>query len=252
MMAAMPSADLGPAQRAKPLTPPARLGTAVVAELVELIVTGEFAPGELLPPEGPLAERFGVSRTVIRESVKRLQEKGLVVVGQGRGTEVLDQASWRMLDAQVLSALVDDDSSNGVLSEISSVRSSLEALMAGAVARHRTDEQVAGLRAAVEDMRGLTDDEEAFYDADVAFHFLLMEASGNRLAHNITRALYRRALESPRFRGHNPDDAMQRTIDEVAAVLDAVVAGDPEAAERAMRSHIDVGWERRRPDHRAG
>lgn len=249
MMAAMPSADPGPSQRA---TPPARLGTAVVAELVELIVTGEFAPGDLLPPEGPLAERFGVSRTVIRESVKRLQEKGLVVVGQGRGTEVLERSSWRMLDAQVLSALVDDDSSNDVLSELSAVRASLEALMAGAVARRRTDDEVAQLRGAVEEMRGLTHDEDAFYDADTAFHLRLMELSGNRLAHNITGALYQRALESPRYRGHNPDDAMQQTLDELTAVSEAIAAGDVEAAERAMRSHIDVGWERRRPDHRAG
>lgn len=246
-MALMASADALPQPLVEgPPRPPARLGTAVVEELVSAIVTGEFAPGDLLPPEGPLAERFGVSRTVIRESVKRLQEKGLVTVGQGRGTQVLGQSSWRMLDAQVLSALVDDDGSNGVLSELSAVRASLEALMAGAVARHRTDAQLAALRAELERMAGTTADEDAFYEADVAFHFSLMEASGNRLAHNITRALYSRALESPRFRGHNPEDAMQRTMDELWAVYEAVATGDVDAAERAMRRHIDVGWQRRR------
>lgn len=250
MMAAMLSADPdpGPGQRPQPVTPPASRGTAVVAELVELIVTGGFAPGDLLPPEGPLAERFGVSRTVVRESVKRLQEKGLVAVGQGRGTQVLEQSSWRMLDAQVLSALVDDDSSNGVLSELSAVRASLEALMAGAVARHHTPEQVDRLRAAVEAMRGITSDEDAFYAADAAFHFQVMEASGNRLAHNITGALYQRALESPRYRGHDLAGAMQRTLDELSAITEAIASGDVEAAERAMRSHIDEGWERRRPE----
>lgn len=246
MMAVMASADpVLPAAPEAPARPPARLGTAVVRELVVAIVTGEFAPGDLLPPEGPLAERFGVSRTVVRESVKRLQEKGLVTVGQGRGTQVLGQASWRMLDAEVLSALVDDDSSNGVLAELSAVRASLEALMAGAVARRHTPEHLAALREVLEQMQHLTD-EDAFYDADVAFHFLLMEFSGNRLAHNITRALYSRALESPRFRGHNPSDALQRTLDELQAVYDAVASGDVAASERAMRQHIDVGWERRR------
>lgn len=245
-MALMASADAVPRSLVEaPARPPARLGTAVVEELVSAIVTGEFAPGDLLPPEGPLAERFGVSRTVIRESVKRLQEKGLVTVGQGRGTQVLGQASWRMLDAQVLSALVDDDGNNGVLSELSAVRASLEALMAGAVARHHTAEHLEALRAVLEEMADLTD-EEAFYQADVVFHFSLMEASGNRLAHNITRALYSRALESPRFRGHNPSDAMQRTLDELWAVYRAVASGDVAASERAMREHIDVGWERRR------
>ncbi|MDP9223700.1 MAG: GntR family transcriptional regulator [Actinomycetota bacterium] len=64
--------------------PAGRLGVAVVAELVELIVTGQLKEDDLLPPEGPLSEHFGVSRTVLRESVKRLEEKGLVIVSQGR------------------------------------------------------------------------------------------------------------------------------------------------------------------------
>lgn len=71
-----------------PRRPAERLGVAVVSEMVELIVTGQLAEGQVLPPEGPLSEHFGVSRTVIRESVKRLEEKGLVVVAQGRGTQV--------------------------------------------------------------------------------------------------------------------------------------------------------------------
>jgi len=233
------------------VTPPrpqlsSRLGTAVVQQLVDLIVTGEFKPGDLLPPEAPLAERFGVSRTVIRESVKRLQEKGLVVVGQGRGTQVLDQTSWRMLDAQVLSALVEDDVSSGILSDLSAVRASLEAMMAGAVARSHTDAQLTGLQDILASMQDLMSDETAFYQADVGFHFALMRASGNRLAHNITRALYQRALESPRYLGHNPNDAMHRTLAELDAVYAAISAGDEKQAEQAMRQHIEVGWERRR------
>ena len=233
------------------VTPPrpqlsSRLGTAVVQQLVELIVTGEFQPGDLLPPEGPLAERFGVSRTVIRESVKRLQEKGLVVVGQGRGTRVLDQTAWRMLDAQVLSALVEDDVSSGILSDLSAVRASLEAMMAGAVARRHSDAQLLELRDILESMRDLMGDETAFYEADVGFHFALMQASGNRLAHNITRALYQRALQSPRYLGHNPNDAMHRTLSELDAVYAAISAGEEEQAEQAMRRHIEVGWQRRR------
>lgn len=248
MIAAMtiPGSDPSPPSRSRPSTS-SRLGTAVVQELVGLIVTGEYRPGDLLPPEAPLAERFGVSRTVIRESVKRLQEKGLVVVGQGRGTRVLDHTSWRMLDAEVLSALVDDDSSSGILTDLSAVRASLEAMMAGAVARHHTEDQLSGLRDILAAMRDLMDDETAFYEADVDFHFALMQVSGNRLAYNITGALYQRALQSPRYRGHNPNDAMQRTLAELDEVYAAVAAGDVERAEQAMRGHIEIGWERRRP-----
>src|SRR6187399_1542405 len=85
--------------------PAARLGVAVVHDLVTAIVTGEVPAGQSLPPEGVLSQTFGVSRTVIRESVKRIEEKGLVNIAQGRGTEVLPSDSWNVLDPVVLSAL---------------------------------------------------------------------------------------------------------------------------------------------------
>src|SRR4029453_7716864 len=118
--------------------PVGRLGGAGVAELVDLICTGRFQEGALLPPEGPLSEHFGVSRTVLRESVKRLEEKGLVTVSQGRGTQVRAPGYWNMLDPVVLSALIDNDESLGVLDELTVVRGSLESAMAGAVAAGRT------------------------------------------------------------------------------------------------------------------
>src|SRR3954469_11529726 len=78
--------------------PSPRLGVAVVHDLVTIIVSGEVAPGDSLPPEERLAQHFGVSRTVIRESVKRIEEKGLVTVAPGRGTQVQPSGSWNMLD----------------------------------------------------------------------------------------------------------------------------------------------------------
>ncbi len=102
-----------------PRLPPARLGVAVVTDLVSAIVTGELQPGDVLPPEGDLSDNFGVSRTVIRESVKRVEEKGLVTVAQGRGTQAsIRSTSWNMLDPVVLSALVDNDASLGILDEL--------------------------------------------------------------------------------------------------------------------------------------
>src|SRR5664279_3178623 len=125
--------SIGRTDRA-PRIPAARLGVAVVSDLVAMIVTGEFEEGELLPPEQQLCEFFGVSRTVLRESIKRLEEKGLVVVAQGRGTQVTRSGAWNMLDPIVLSALIDHDDSLGILDELTVVRASLEASMAGEVA----------------------------------------------------------------------------------------------------------------------
>ncbi len=240
-MTAQPDAfDLPPRRRAE------RLSVAVVTELVELIVTGQLAEGQLLPPEGPLSEHFGVSRTVIRESAKRLEEKGLVIIAQGRGTQVARSGLWNMLDPVVLSALIDNDESLGILDELTVVRGHLEAAMAGAVAAHRTADELVRLEHALEVMREMQHESDSFRQADVVFHLTVMELSGNRLAENIAKRLYLRALESTRFQGVRYEDAFRSTIDEHAVVLDAIKRQDAAVAEQAMREHIIGSWRRRR------
>jgi len=243
--------ELSPASQLIPTRLPAeRLGVAVVAELVELIVTGQLKEGDLLPPEGPLSERFGVSRTVLRESVKRLEEKGLVIVSQGRGTQVLAPGYWNMLDPVVLSALIDNDQSLGVLDQLTVVRASLESAMAGSVAARRSPDELRRLENALTAMRESESETDSFRQADVVFHFALMEISMNRLAENIAKHLYKRAVESSRYQGINPPDAVSRTLQEHADIVDAITRGDVAGAEKAMHDHIHISWERRRlPDH---
>jgi DNA-binding FadR family transcriptional regulator len=230
--------------------PAQRLGVAVVEALVNVIVSGELAPGDALPPELPLSQQFGVSRTVVRESVKRLEEKGLVTVGQGRGTIVQPTRSWNMMDRVVLNALIAHDRTLGVLDELSIVRARLEAAMAGETARVRTPEQLAALRAALEEMRASLADTEAFGLADVRFHEVVMEISGNRLAESIARVLFERARESPRFQGTTPPEFHEQTMREHEAVFATIEAGIVDPAEHAMYTHIIDAWQRRRPhDH---
>ncbi len=226
---------------------PERLGVAVTNELVELIVTGEIPEGGLLPPEGPLSEHFGVSRTVIRESVKRLEEKGLVVVAQGRGTQVARTGSWNMLDPIILSALIDSDESLSILDELTIVRGSLESAMAGAVAARHTQEELARLEHVLDVMREMRQESDAFRQEDVVFHFTVMEISRNRLAENITKRLYRRAMESNRYHGLGYEGAFASTVEEHTKVVEAIARQDIEGAERAMRDHIVNSWQRRRP-----
>jgi len=84
----------------------------------------------------------------------------------------------------------------------------------------------------------------------LVFHYALMEISGNRLAENIAKHLYKRAVESSRYQGINPPDAVAKTLEEHAAIVEAIARNDVAAAEQAMHDHIHVSWERRRlPDH---
>ena len=240
MMAAPDKFALPPRRRAE------RLSVAVVGELLELIVTGQLAESELLPPEGPLSEHFGVSRTVIRESVKRLEEKGLVIVTQGRGTQVARSGSWNMLDPLVLSTLIDNDESLGILDELSIVRGNLESVMAGAMAARRSEEELTRIEHALQVMRETLHESDSFRQADVVFHLTVMELSRNHLAENIAKRLYLRALESNRFHGMGYENAFQSTLDEHAMVVEAIARQDVAAAEQAMRDHIVGSWQRRR------
>lgn len=222
------------------------LGVVVVDELVDAIVSGRLAPGDALPPEGPLSEQFGVSRTVVRESVKRIEEKGLVTIARGRGTEVRPMTAWNTMDRVVLSALIKHDETLGILDELSVVRAQLESVMAAEAAQRRSDEQVAELDRAMQRMRESTADEDVFRAADVAFHETVMELSRNRLAGNIARTLMDHALESSRYHGVDTPDAFAVTLREHEAVHAAISEGDPVRAQDAMSNHILEAWRRRR------
>jgi DNA-binding FadR family transcriptional regulator len=230
---------------------PAKLGVAVVEGLVNVIVSGELSPGDSLPPELPLSQQFGVSRTVLRESVKRLEEKGLVKVVQGRGTVVQPTSAWTMMDRVVLTSLIAHDKTLGVLDELSIVRARLEAAMAGEAARVRTPAELEVLREILQTMRMTVAVPTEFHAADVSFHETVMSISGNRLAESIARVLYERARDSARYVGAVSPKLINHTLLEHQAIFDAIEAGDSDLSERVMDTHISDAWQRRRPpDHR--
>jgi DNA-binding FadR family transcriptional regulator len=230
-----------------PRIPAERLGISVVRDLVDSIVSGAAKPGETLPPEALLAAEFAVSRTVIRESIKRIEEKGLVQVEQGRGTIVSPTNTWNVLDPDVLDAMIVHDDSLGILDEVVSVRALLESEMAATAASLVTDAQVEELRAALEHMRNGVNDLDAFPAGDVAFHAVIMNVAQSRLGASISRVLVGAAMESSRYRGESGNKHFNDTLNEHAAILKAISERDVEGAHEAMRHHIVVAWERRRP-----
>jgi GntR family galactonate operon transcriptional repressor len=230
----------------EPRIPAERLGVSVVNDLVESIVSGAAKPGETLPPEALLAAEFAVSRTVIRESIKRVEEKGLIQVEQGRGTIVSPTNGWNLLDPDVLDAMIAHDDSLGILDEVVSVRALLESEMAATAAGVVTDGQLDELRASLDHMRNNVDDLEAFPKGDVAFHAVIMNISESRLGSSISRILVAAAMESRRYWGDLGDKYFKETLDEHAAIVDAIARRDVAAAHEAMRQHILVAWERRR------
>jgi DNA-binding FadR family transcriptional regulator len=224
-----------------------RLGSALVAQIVDDIVGGSYPPGSTLPTEADLGAAFGVSRTVVRESVKLLQDKGLVRVVQGKGTLVTDPRGWDMIDDVVLSAVIRHDDTLGILDELVMVRAVLEREMAAAAAERATPAQQDLIAAAYAAMERSIPDMTEFGAADVRFHDAVMDASGNRLARAIVTSIHGKARATGRYHGSTSAELVADTLAEHRRILDAIRGGDAGPAGAAMYAHITGSWAQRRP-----
>lgn len=221
---------------------PANLGSALTSELVQRIVRGEHPPGSSLPPEPALCEAFSVSRTVVREAVKMLQEKGLVQVRQGSGTTVTSPAQWNMLDELVLSASVAHEDSLDILDDLVVTRRLLESDMAHMAAQVADEEVVEQLRELVDEMDGLTNDSTAYLHHDLAFHDLIMRTAGNRIARAVVRALENQVVNSARYMGRVEPALCAASNLGHRTIYERIAAQDPGGASTAMFDHITEAW----------
>ena len=221
---------------------PANLASAITAELVDRIVRGVHPPGTSLPPEPALCETFAVSRTVIREAVKVLQEKGLVHVRQGAGTVVTPPATWNVLDELVLAAVVAEDDSLSLLDDLVVTRRLLESDMAMVAARITDEDTIARLRALVDRMDQLVGDPVAYRAQDQAFHDTIMQASGNRIARGVVRALESQVDNTARYMGRSDRALCVASNQGHRRIYERIAAHDPAGAAEAMTSHITEAW----------
>ncbi|MDG4830744.1 FCD domain-containing protein [Solwaraspora sp. WMMD1047] len=221
---------------------PANLARAVTAELVERIVRGVHPPGTPLPPEPILCGTFSVSRTVVREAVKILQEKGLVQVRQGTGTLVNPPSRWDMLDELVLAATIVEDDSLAILDDLVVTRRVLESDMANVAARLADQETLDRLRALVDRMDELVDDHVAYHEHDRAFHDVIMQASGNRIARGVVRALESQVVNTARYMGRTERALCVASNRGHRRVYERIAARDPEGAAEAVFTHITEAW----------
>ena len=227
---------------------PANLARAITTELVGRIVRGEHPSGTSLPPEPALCEAFSVSRTVVREAVKVLQEKGLVQVRQGAGTTVTPPSTWNVLDELVLGAVVAEDETLGVLDDLVVTRRLLESDMALVAARVADQETVEELRALVDLMDQVVGDPIAYREQDRVFHDTIMRASGNRIARGVVRALESQVYNTARYTGRTDRRLCAASNLGHRRICERIAAHDPAGAAEAMFTHITEAWLVRRSD----
>jgi len=225
---------------------PARFAAVVVEELARQIISGAYAVDDVLPTEPALCEQFGFSRTVIREGLKLLEERGLVRVEQGRGTTVQPRDAWNLLDPVVLRIALEYDIDLSLLDDLIVVRRELEREMARAAAKRLSDEDLAALAENLEQMEGSYDDYERFRGYDQGFHAIVMKASGNEVGLTIVRVIHRHGGVMPPLASAASRTALKETARDHRGILEALVARDGELAGARIASHIDSAWAERR------
>jgi DNA-binding FadR family transcriptional regulator len=226
---------------------PGRLASLVVDELVHAIVGGTWSAGDVLPTEPVLCEEFGFSRTVIREALMLLEERGLVRVEQGRGTTVQPRDGWNLLDPVVLRIALEYDQDMSLLDDLMTVRRVLEREMAAAAASRLTEDDLASLRASIEGMAGsAAGDYTAFQVHDRAFHSVVMKASGNAVGTTIVRAIHRHGGIRPPLSAAATRAELAATIADHRGIYEALAARDGRLAAERISEHIDSAWAARK------
>ena len=222
-----------------------RLHRDVMADFVAEIVSGRLAPGDALPREVAVAERFGISRGIARECLRALEERGLATVRHGSKTTVNPREDWDLFDPDVIAASLAGPGAVDLLAEYIECRRIVEIEAAGFAAERASDAGVAALEERFEQMqaalavRPAAAQEAAYHEADVAFHTELVKATGNLALLTLVRRVDT-ALLAARYPLARPVYRRTRALPEHEAILVAVREKDADGARAAMRAHLET------------
>lgn len=222
------------------LTSDGSIRSRITRDIAIRIMSGEIPPGGRLPVEADLIEAMGVSRTVLREAVRTLAAKGIIVSRKKAGTIVRPMQDWNLLDGDVLQWLDEVDLGKAYMKDISEARLIFEPKAARLAALRASQGELTQISDAYRRMRSaLENDLERYTEADMAFHQAILSASHNhvlsqmgKVISSALRRLLRASVES------SGDYA--RGIRAHGDVLAAIRNRDPDEAERAMRALIAV------------
>ena len=206
--------------------------------LGEAIVARRYAVGASLPPEPALGDELGVSRTVVREAVKSLVAKGLLVTGPKLGTRVLPSDDWNWFDPNVVQWQSKIGLTREFLRDLQELRRVVEPAAVRLAAARATAADIAEIEAAYAGMKQAIEQGGDYVAHDLRFHQGLLRACHNRMVLQMSKALgalLRTSFEISTTRPHGPASSLPLH----RAVLDAVIARDPKKAERASLVLID-------------
>lgn len=209
-----------------------------VDHLGEAIVAGRYAAGAVIPPEPVLCEQLGVSRTVVREAVKSLIAKGLVTTGPKVGTRVLAEEQWNWFDPDVVIWQSKAGLTPEFLRDLQELRRVVEPAAVRMAAERATAKDIAEIELAYAGMKKAVEEGGDYVTHDLRFHQGLLRACHNRMVVQMSKALsalLRTSFEISTTRKDGPKNSLPLH----RAVLDAVIARQPQKAEKAILVLID-------------
>jgi len=229
-----------------PRLKPRSLALDLVERLSAEIAQGQWPAGQKLPTESAIMARFGVSRTVVREAISRLQAGGLVDTRHGVGTFVKasqEQTAFRIAP--------EDFATVADVISLLELRISLETEAAGLAAQRREEAQLRNLEGALAAFALSITDTSDTVPSDFQFHMEVASATGNH--HFADLMTYLGTVLIPRTRVQTADKApegrmayLSRVHQEHLSIFEAIQRQDPETARAAMRTHLSNSRERLR------
>jgi GntR family transcriptional regulator, transcriptional repressor for pyruvate dehydrogenase complex len=231
-----------------PDTPPRRkprnLAMSLVEELGERIRAGRVQVGEKLPTEAAIMGEFGVSRTVVREAISRLQASGLVETRHGIGTFSLGagEAPGFRLTPDAMGTLQD-------VIAVLELRIGVETEAAAIAAQRRTEANLAQMRLALDAVSAALDEGRDAVAPDFQFHLEVARATQNSHFADLMTTLGSAIIPRARLAGEISEahlNYLRRVNAEHENILEAIASGDSDAARAAMRTHLANSRERRR------
>lgn len=209
----------------------------VVDQIKENFLNGEYKPGEKLPTERELASLFSVSRTSVREALRKLEIKGLIEIKQGSGIFIksLDFIPRVEITSPIMNA------EKTLIYEMLELRRVLEVECAYLASQRATSEDLERIREALEMMGRAKNDVEQGLQADLSFHFNIVRASHNSIFLQLMESLGERMKDTiqvtRRYRLADPE-RLQDTVDEHKEIYLAIATGEANQAKRLMEKHI--------------
>ena len=205
------------------------------------IVSGELSEGTPLPPEREIIEAYGVSRTVVREAVQALANRGLVEA-RPRHRPVVRKPSYDTAFETVANVVERLLKRPGGVKNLFDTRVMIESALVRQAAKDAAKEEIAAIDAALQANHEAIDDSETFYRTDVEFHATLYAVAHNPVLPAVHRA-YATWL-SPQWSRMPHEPARNRVNFEFhSRIFEAILMRDPDQAETQLRSHLAYAWE---------